>query len=177
MTDVKRGRSRSTPERLGAAGLDGVARMAAIAALGLALSGCGGGSGSSSGSAALAQSAMPAQSSTAGASTSGGTTAGATSSGSTGSSLPTPSVNSVTINWMPPTENTDNTALTNLAGYRIHYGTSSHHYTQVVSVSNPGLATYVVSNLTPATYYFAVAAVNAAGTESPLSSEVSATVN
>jgi hypothetical protein len=78
---------------------------------------------------------------------------------------------------MPPTENTDGSTLTNLAGYNIHYGTASHHYTQVVAVSNPGLATYVVSNLTPGTYYFAVAAVNSSGTESPLSAEVGTTVN
>jgi hypothetical protein len=34
----------------------------------------------------------------------------------------------------------------------------------------------VVSNLSPGKYYFAVAAVNSAGTESPLSAQVSATV-
>jgi hypothetical protein len=78
---------------------------------------------------------------------------------------------------MPPTQNVDGSTLTNLAGYNIHYGTKSGSYTQTITVSNPGLATYVVSNLTAGTYYFAVAAVNSAGTESPLSSEVSATVN
>jgi hypothetical protein len=83
----------------------------------------------------------------------------------------------VTINWQPPTENTDGSSLTDLAGYNIHYGTASGKYTQTIAVSNPGLATYVVSSLTPGTYYFAVAAVNSSGTESPLSSEVSATVN
>lgn len=71
----------------------------------------------------------------------------------------------------------DDTPLTNLAGYDIHYGTVSGRYTQTIAVSNPGIATYVVQNLAPGTYYFAVAAVNASGTESPLSSEVSATVN
>ena len=71
----------------------------------------------------------------------------------------------------------DGSALTNLAGYDIQYGTASGNYTQAVSVSNPGIATYVVTDLTPGTYYFTVAAVNSDGTESPLSSEVSATVN
>lgn len=83
----------------------------------------------------------------------------------------------MTLNWTPPTENTNGTTLTNLAGYNIHYGTASHNYTQTISVTNPGLASYVVENLTAGTYYFAVAAVNSAGTESPLSSEVSTTVN
>ncbi|MBW4051976.1 MAG: fibronectin type III domain-containing protein [Proteobacteria bacterium] len=83
----------------------------------------------------------------------------------------------MTLNWTPPTENTDGTPLANLAGYHIHYGTASGKYTQSVTVNNPGIATYVVSNLNPGTYYFSVAAVNSQGTESPLSSEVSTTVN
>ena len=124
------------------------------AVLGLALSGCGGGGGAPAGSAAAAQ-----------------------NSSSSASSVPAASSNAVTLNWMPPTENTDGTALTNLSGYDIHYGTSSGNYTQSISVANAGIATYVVANLTPGTYYFSVAAVNASGTESPLSSEVSATVN
>ena len=126
----------------------------AVAALGFALSGCGGGGSGAVGSAATSQAA----------------TSGV-------SSPPTASAAAVTINWMPPTENTDGSSLTNLAGYNIHYGTKSGNYTQTVSVSNPGLATYVVDNLAPGKYYFAVAAVNSSGTESPLSSEVAATVN
>jgi hypothetical protein len=77
---------------------------------------------------------------------------------------------------MPPTENTNDTPLTNLAGYNIHYGTASGKLTKKISISNPGIATYVVSNLRSGKYYFAVAAVNSAGTESPLSAQVSATV-
>jgi hypothetical protein len=146
MTNAKRGRG----SRRGVYCL-------AVAALGFALSGCGGGGGSG-----------PAGSATASQATTGL------------SNLPPASPASssvVTINWQPPTENTDGSPLTNLSGYDIHYGTSSGDYTQSISVSNPGIATYVVDNLTPGTYYFSVAAVNAQGTESPLSSEVSATVN
>jgi hypothetical protein len=71
----------------------------------------------------------------------------------------------------------DGTTLTNLAGYNIHYGTASGQYTQEITVSNAGIASYVVQNLTPGTYYFAVGAVNSSGMESPLSAEVSTTVN
>jgi hypothetical protein len=77
---------------------------------------------------------------------------------------------------MPPTENTNDTPLTNLAGYDIHYGTSSGNLTEKISISNPGIATYVISDLAPGKYYFAVVAVNSTGTESPLSAQVSATV-
>ena len=38
------------------------------------------------------------------------------------------------------------------------------------------MASYVISSLSPGTYYFSVTAYNAAGTESPFSSEVSAKV-
>jgi hypothetical protein len=125
--------------------------LCAVAALGFALSGCGGG-----GSAAVGS---------------------PTSSNESAAAPPTVSSNAVTLNWTPPTENTNGTALTNLSGYNIHYGTASGDYTQTVSVANAGIATYVVDDLTPGTYYFSVGAVNSQGTESPLSSEVSATVN
>ncbi len=166
MTNAKRGRGTRHGVYLGA-----------IATLGLALSACGGGSGSSSAGALPTQSSQPAQSPipSPGSTPAQGTPAG--SGTPTSSNPPAATAGTVTINWQPPTQNTDDSALTNLAGYNIHYGTASGNYTQTVSISNPGLAAYVVSSLTPGTYYFAVAAVNSSGTESPLSSEVSATVN
>ena len=125
--------------------------------MGVALSGCGGGGGPA-GAAATSQAATGVAS-------------------SAPPTPPTASSGAVTLNWTPPTENTDGTPLTNLAGYDIHYGTSPGDYSQSVSVSNPGLATYVVDNLGPGTYYFSIGAVNSSGAESPLSPEVSMTVN
>jgi hypothetical protein len=134
--------------------------LCAVAALGLALSACGGGGGpGGSGSASTSQAAAD------------------TGAAATASSAPSSTAGAATLNWTPPTENTDGTPLTNLAGYDIHYGTESGDYTQSIPVNNPGLATYVVDNLTPGTYYFSVSAVNSAGTESPVSSEVALTVN
>jgi hypothetical protein len=86
------------------------------------------------------------------------------------------SASSVTISWMPPTENVDGSALTNLAGYHIYYGTSQSSLTNQVSVTNPGLATYVLSNLKAATWYFAMTSVNATGAESARTTVVSYTV-
>jgi hypothetical protein len=48
---------------------------------------------------------------------------------------------------MPPTENSDRSALTNLAGYTVYYGTSPGTLTQSVKVTNPGLSAYTVTDL------------------------------
>jgi hypothetical protein len=73
---------------------------------------------------------------------------------------------SASLSWTPPTQNTDGSALTNLAGYRIAYGTSSTALTQTIQIANPGLSSYTVNNLAPGTYYFAVRAYSSAGSES-----------
>lgn len=89
---------------------------------------------------------------------------------------PPPSTGTVTISWMPPTENVNGSALTNLAGYHIYYGTSQSNLNQVVNITNPGLATYVLSNLSAATYYFSMTAVTSTGLESARSNVVSKVV-
>lgn len=78
-----------------------------------------------------------------------------------------------TLSWTPPTQNTDGTALTNLAGYRIHYGTSPTVLTQAIQIANPGASGYTVTNLAPGTYYFAVRAYTSGGAESATSNTVS----
>lgn len=82
---------------------------------------------------------------------------------------------SVTLDWTPPTQNTDGSALTNLAGYRILYGTSASALTKTVTV-NGNVTSYVVEGLTPATWYFAIKVFNTAGVESAPSNPVSAVV-
>jgi hypothetical protein len=75
------------------------------------------------------------------------------------------SLGAVTLSWTPPTQNMDGTSLTNLAGYRVVYGTSASTLSQTVQVS-AGVSTVVVDNLAPATYYFAVRAYTTTGIES-----------
>ena len=82
----------------------------------------------------------------------------------------------MTLTWQPPTENSDGTPLTNLAGYTVYYGTASQSYSQSIKLSNPGLSTYVVDNLPAGTYYFAIAAYDSSGAQSSFSPEVSAAV-
>jgi hypothetical protein len=83
---------------------------------------------------------------------------------------------SATLSWTPPTENTDGTALTNLAGYRILYGSSASSLSKSVSLANAGVTTYVI-DLAPGTYYFAIKAYTATGAESATSNVVAKVVN
>ncbi len=83
---------------------------------------------------------------------------------------------SATVVWTPPTENTDGTPLQGLDGYRIYYGTSSTNLDKMIDVANEGTTTYLVENLTPATWYFTVKAYTAGGTESDASNVASKTI-
>jgi hypothetical protein len=83
---------------------------------------------------------------------------------------------SATISWTPPTQNTDGSTLTDLAGYRLYYGTNSASLSQSVQIANPGASSYMVGNLSPATWYFALKAYNNSGSESDLSGVASKTI-
>jgi hypothetical protein len=83
---------------------------------------------------------------------------------------------STTIDWTPPTQNIDGTALTNLAGYTVYYGSSPNQLTHSVKLSNPGLTAYTVSNLPPGTWYFVVTSYSSSGIESLRSGVVSTTI-
>ena len=83
---------------------------------------------------------------------------------------------SMRLTWNPPTQNTDGSALTDLAGYRVHWGTSQDNYSSTVTIDDPGLSSYVVDQLTPATWYFSLTAINSAGLASGHSNVTSKTV-
>jgi hypothetical protein len=89
-----------------------------------------------------------------------------------GQPTPTPPVTppsgggAVTVGWVPPTLNVDGSVLTNLAGYHLYWGTTVSNLDHVVTIANPGLVRYVISALTPATWYFALTAYNSNGQES-----------
>jgi hypothetical protein len=87
--------------------------------------------------------------------------------------VPPVSSGSATVDWLPPTQNSDGSTLTNLAGYTVYYGTSPDQLTHSIKVTNPGLTAYTVSNLTPGTWYFAISSYSASGAESVLTGVVS----
>jgi len=73
------------------------------------------------------------------------------------------------LSWSP-------SASSDVAGYRVYWGTGSGSYVQAVGAGvNTGSATtYTVTGLTAGrTYYFAVTAYDAAGNESAFSAEAS----
>jgi hypothetical protein len=85
------------------------------------------------------------------------------------------STGTATITWTPPTTNTDGSALTDLASYRIYAGGAPNQLAPLVVIEN-GFTDCVLKDLSPGLYYFAMTAVNSQGIESNLSAVVSATL-
>jgi len=79
------------------------------------------------------------------------------------SSGTTTTAGSATLHWTAPTANTNGSALTNLAGYHIHYGKAPSSMTTSVTVASAGATSYTISNLASGTWYFAVNAYTTAG--------------
>jgi hypothetical protein len=76
---------------------------------------------------------------------------------------------STTLSWTAPTENASGSPLTDLAGYKLYWGTGSGVYTNSVTINNPSISTYVVDNLAPGRYEFVATSFNSAGEESAYS--------
>ena len=79
---------------------------------------------------------------------------------------------SVSLRWDAPTTNTDDTPLTDLAGFNIYQGTATGVYGSPVNVGYT--LCHIVTGLTAGiTYYFAATAFDVSGNESAYSNEVS----
>ncbi len=74
-----------------------------------------------------------------------------------------------TLTWDPVARDAHGGELKNLAGYRIFYGTSPRALFTVVVVPDPHATRYVVRDLAPGSWYFAVAAYTTANVEGPRS--------
>lgn len=77
--------------------------------------------------------------------------------------------NTAIVSWMPPTQRTDGTALTDLAGYRVYYGKSLNAMTRIIDVRNPGQTSQFIDELDKGTWFFAVTAYTSGGLESEMS--------
>ena len=105
------------------------------------------------------------------------------SDGNTSRSLPdfsitvtNSAIGAMTLYWTPPTQNTDGSALTDLAGYNVYYGLSQGSYPNRVRIDNPSISTYMVENLLPNTYYVVATSFNTQGVESSFSNVTVKTV-
>lgn len=79
---------------------------------------------------------------------------------------------SVSLRWDAPVTNTDATPLTDLAGFKVYYGTATGVYDTNIDVGNR--LCYVLGGLTAGvTYYFAATAYDVEANESGYSNEVS----
>lgn len=106
------------------------------------------------------------------------------SDGTDSASLPSFSISvdengnlTTTLTWTAPTANDDGSTLTDLAGYKIYWGTKPGVYTNSVTLNNPGLTSYVVDNLSPGTYEFVATSINSTGTESIYSNRATVVLN
>ncbi len=136
--------------------------LSAVTLLALGATGCGGGGGES----ASAEPPPPANG--------GGGGGSSSSSGGGGGGTGT---GSASLSWVAPTQRTDGSPFSDLAGYRIYYGTTPNSYQNTVNVQGAGMTRYVVENLSQGTWYFRIAAVDSAGTESAPSNSASKTVS
>ena len=73
---------------------------------------------------------------------------------------------SATVRWTAPTTNTDNSALTNLSGFKVLFGTSATALSQSKTISDPAATSTTITALGSGTWYFAVRAVNSNNVES-----------
>ena len=77
-----------------------------------------------------------------------------------------------TVHWVAPTQNVDGTPLTDLAGYRVRYGQSSSTLDNTLQVAGASVTSATIEGLKVGTWYFAVQAYTANGSESALTTPV-----
>lgn len=102
---------------------------------------------------------------------------GVTSQSSTGTTGTTASSGAATLTWQVPTENTNGTPLTDLAGYTIVYGSTPEVMDRSVQVTDVGTTSYVLQSLGQGTWYFAILAYTSTGETSALSNVESKTIS
>lgn len=78
------------------------------------------------------------------------------------------------LSWAPPTQNTDNSELLDLAGFNIYYGQSSTNMNEFIQIPSTTTRNFIFEDLNiSSTYYFSITAYNTMGIESTQSEIVS----
>ena len=133
--------------------------LSALLIAGLFLTACGNGVGVSPASATAAAAGVPPASTPAAPTSPAGPTTG-----------------SANLSWTVPTQNTNGTPVTDLAGYHIYYGTSAGAWTSTITILSATETSYIVSGLASGTYYFTIVAFNSEGIDSADSNVGSKTI-
>jgi hypothetical protein len=89
---------------------------------------------------------------------------------------PAPSTGSAALAWVAPTKNADGSNLSDLAGFRVYYGTSSGSYSKSITINSPYTTNYTISGLPAATYYIIVKAYDSSNNESAASPQVTKSI-
>jgi hypothetical protein len=76
-----------------------------------------------------------------------------------------PATGATTLSWDAPLTNTDGSALTDLAGFRVTYGTDATRLDRSVDVPDPAVSSRRIEGLAPGLWHFAVIAYNRDGVE------------
>jgi hypothetical protein len=147
-------------------------RVLLAAGLSILLSACGG-SDSGVASPANLSSASTANTSTPGSSSSSNTSSSSSNS-STNTTTSVSTTGIIKLQWTAPVSRTDGTplSLSEIAGYRVHYGTSPGNYPNHVNINNGSLQSASVTGVPVGTYYVAMSTYDSSGLESQYSAPV-----
>jgi Putative Ig domain len=82
----------------------------------------------------------------------------------------------VLLSWVPPTQNTDGTPLTDLAGFNVYYGKSPGDTSRRAQLVGANSLQFWATNLDAGEWFFTVSSYNSAGVESAPSISASTTI-
>ena len=83
---------------------------------------------------------------------------------------------SATLSWLAPAQNSDGSPLTDLASYRVYFGDVCRRLPQLADRQGLWRREPMVDQLTPATWYFVITAVDSGRAESGYSNVASKSV-
>lgn len=78
-----------------------------------------------------------------------------------------PGQETVLVEWAAPSTNTDGSPLTNLAGYRVQYGTATDNLDKSALINDPATLAWRSGVLAAGDWWFTVRAFNTLGLEGP----------
>ncbi|RKZ55703.1 MAG: hypothetical protein DRQ44_17515 [Gammaproteobacteria bacterium] len=84
----------------------------------------------------------------------------------------------ISLSWVAPVEREDNAiiSLSEIAGYKIYYGSTQGQYPESIAVNDGSAVDYTFQNFAAGTYYFVVTTIDTAGRESDYSTVVAFTI-